>query len=212
MYTSLHPVQPAHQPKNHYYMNVPQNTGPVPPPRGSRGMPPGAERHRNVKHQQNCPCCKVKLLSTIHGHPCGSNARPYSPNTPDPNSRPISPDRGTSMMPGEPNSRPVSPDSSLRSVKSNNSRSHSPRSVLELSPGKSSVHSHPNCKCDINSARKVDSTNTGTLAQKNVPKRRAPTPPARKPTTKLCSSGTLQSKPVGSNCVQLQNNLSECVV
>ena len=195
MYTSLQPVQPSH-PKQNYCMNVPQYM-PVAPPRGQMRS---SKRQNNPKHQQNCPCCKVKLLSTIHGQPCGSNARPYSP---DANSRPTSPENvDMSSAVNNSRSRPVTPVSVV-----NNKRSHSPS--VPVDPNKASVHSHPNCKCDVGSARKMNNAQT----QQNSPKRRAPTPPTRKPSTKLCSTEQMKSLPVGPAAVNVKNNLtSECIV
>lgn len=203
----MQPNKPRHQ-QNHY-INVPHYM-PMAPPRapGPRGLAV-PNRHRNLQHQKNCPCCKVKLLSTIHGQPCGSNSRSYGSCTPEVNSRPISPASG-----GPDSSRPISPVSvhsttSSKSGRSQSARSQSPNSVIEMSPVKTSVHSHPNCKCDVNISGKMDNA----AAPRVLPKRKAPIPPVRKPSTRLCSAEQLQSQPPESGAVHLQNNLtSECVV
>lgn len=198
MYTCLQPVQP-NQPKQNYYINLPQYM-PVAPPQESKGS---TKRHKSPQHQKNCPCCKVKLLSTIHGQPCGSNARPYSPSSPD--SRPVSPEVVNISSGVDVNrSRPVS-----RTNANNNNRSQSPSVQGDSNQNTSSVHSHPNCKCDVDSAKKVDNAQI----QQNSPKRKAPTPPARKPSTKLCSTEQIKSLPVGPAVVNMKNNLTyECVV
>ena len=56
-------------------------------------------------------------------------------------------------------SRPVTPVSVV-----NNNRSHSPSNPID--PNKASVHSHPNCKCDVGSAKKVDNAQTQTKFSK----------------------------------------------
>ena len=200
MYTSLQPVQPSH-PKQNYYMTLPQYM-PVAPPRIPKAS---TKRHKSPQHQKNCPCCKVKLLSTIHGQPCGSNARPYSPSSLD--SRPTSPEVVNISSGVDTNrSRPITP---VSPTNTNNNRSQSPPVHGDSNQNIASVHSHPNCKCDVDIARKVDNAQV----QQNSPKRKAPTPPARKPSTKLCSTEQIKSLPVGPAVVNLKNNLtSECVV
>ncbi len=78
-------------------------------------------QHKHPKHQQNCPCCKVKLLSTIHGQPCGSNARPLSPNSPE------QMNNSNSLTVNSGDSRPISPAGSV--LNNNLSRSASPLTV-----------------------------------------------------------------------------------